>query len=152
MYGVVREMRKDQAHWSAVVMAVQSMRMSERLADDSITSEALTDGEDFTAVNPGDALPGGTVDETVQIDTHCKSAICHDVKGEDIPMAKYPQPLCVVLPAAAFPVGSALITYAPMYHMGMQPIKAPPIRPFRRPTFSTSQKEKMTMPRVFAIP
>lgn len=28
MYGVVRLMMKDQSHWSAVVMATQSMRMS----------------------------------------------------------------------------------------------------------------------------
>jgi len=67
-------------------------------------------------------------------------------------MAKYPHPSLFMSPCAAAAAGSALMTYPPMYHMGMEPIKAPQMRPFLRPTFSTSHTEKMIMPSVLAMP
>lgn len=80
MYGVVREMRKLQNHWSAVVMAVHSIRISKRQSVseyfhgflfEDVGARFFTNWEDLRAVYPSDSLPSSTVDETVKVDADC---------------------------------------------------------------------------------
>lgn len=77
MYGVVREMRKLQSHWSAVVIDVQSILISS-CSVNPVPSRPerfqLTDGEDLGAIYPSNTLPCRAVDQPIEVHTHytCK--------------------------------------------------------------------------------
>ena len=51
-----------------------------------------------------------------------------------------------------FLLGSAILMYAPMYHMQTEPPAAPIMRRLRRPILSTRMKSQIRAPRVLITP